>query len=172
MVRLVDTDNLEVSAQVPASLVQPIQVGSRLEVSGMGKTIRAPMRALVPVGDSISRTMELRVELTNSGLLVGSAVRVSLPSAQPKEVVAVPRDAVILRTNSQYVFVVDPNGVASRRDIELGFAEGEMIEAIGDISADDIVIVRGGERLRDGQTVSWDGNNLASQSSAALSASN
>jgi len=172
MVRLVDTDNLEVSAQVPASLVQPIQVGSRLEVSGMGKTIRTPMRALVPVGDSISRTMELRVELTNSGLLVGSAVRVSLPSAQPKEVVAVPRDAVILRTNSQYVFVVDPNGVASRRDIELGFAEGEMIEAIGDISADDIVIVRGGERLRDGQTVSWDGNNLASQSSAALSASN
>ncbi len=171
MVRLVDTDNLEVSAQVPASLVQPIQVGSSLEVTGMGKTISAPMRALVPVGDSISRTMELRVELTNSDLLVGSAVRVSLPSAQPKEVVAVPRDAVILRTNSQYVFVVGSNGVASRRDIALGFAEGEMIEAIGDISADDIVIVRGGERLRDGQTVSWD-NNLVSQGSAALSASN
>lgn len=156
VVRLVDTENLEVSARVPAALVQPIEPGSLLEISGTGKEIKAPLRALVPVGDAISRTMELRVELVNSGLLVGSAVRVRLPSAQAKEVVAIPRDAVILRTNAQYIFVVDQNGVASRRDVELGFAQGTMIEAIGDIAVGDTVIIRGGERLRDGQTVSWD----------------
>ncbi len=156
VVRLVDTENLEISARVPAALVQPVAPGSLLEVSGTGKEIRAPLRALVPVGDAISRTMELRVQLVDSGLLVGSAVRVKLPSAQAKEVVAIPRDAVILRTNAQYIFVVDKNGVASRRDVELGFAEGSMIEAIGDVSAGDTVIVRGGERLRDGQTVAWD----------------
>lgn len=170
VVRLVDTTNLEVSAQVPAALIQPIEIGSMLDISGSSKEFKAPMRALVPVGDAISRTMELRVELLDSGLLVGSAVRVSLPSAQPKEVVAIPRDAVILRANAQYVFVVGPNGVASRRDISLGFAEGEMIEAIGDITATDRVIVRGGERLRDGQTVAW--QNGEPQNTAIVSVSN
>jgi RND family efflux transporter MFP subunit len=156
IVRLVDTDNLEISARVPAALVQSIEKGRMLDVSGMGKTLRAPMRALVPVGDTISRTMELRVSLTQSGLLVGSAVRVSLPSATPKDVVAIPRDAVVLRTNAQYVFVVNQEGVASRRNIELGFAQGDMIEAIGQVEAGDTLVIRGGERLRDGQNVAWE----------------
>ncbi len=121
----------------------------------MGKSLKAPMRALVPVGDAVSRTMELRVELNNTELLVGSAVRVSLPSAQAKQVVAIPRDAVILRTDVQYVFVIDDDGKAHQRNIELGYAEGEMIEVIGDVQPYDTVVIRGGERLRDGQMVSW-----------------
>lgn len=160
IVRLVDTANLEVSARVPASIVQPIKPGTMLEITGLGKTIKAPLRALVPVGDSVSRTMELRVTLKDSDLLVGSPVRVSLPSAQPKEVVAIPRDAVVLRTNAQYVYVVE-EGKASRRDVELGYAEADMIEVIGNVSDTAEVVVRGGERLRDGQSVTWE-NNTAS----------
>lgn len=150
--RLVDTINLEVSAQVPAALVQPLAPGTMLEVTGMGKTFLAPLRTIVPVGDAVSRTMELRVALTDSGLLVGSPVRVSLPSAQAKEVVAIPRDAVILRTSAQYVYVVE-EGVANRRDVALGYAQGDMVEVVGDVSLGDQVVIRGGERLRDGQTV-------------------
>lgn len=168
IVRLVDTINLEVSARVPAALVQPLAPGSMLDIVGMGKSIEAPMRALVPVGDAISRTMELRIGLVDSGLLVGSGVRVSLPSAQAKDVVAIPRDAVILKTNAQYIFVVGQDGIASRRDVELGFADGHMIEAIGNVAAGDTVIIRGGERLRDGQQVSWDSAQLAD--SVAVSA--
>ena len=156
IVRLVDTQNLEVSAQVPASLVQPIMPGTMVAVTGMGKSVLAPVRALVPVGDSINRTMELRVELPSNEFMVGAPVRVSLPTAQPRDVVAIPRDALILRSNSQYVFVVDEENVAHRRDVEIGYAQGEMIQVIGDIESSAKVIVRGGERLRDGQSVSWD----------------
>lgn len=155
IVRLVDTVNLEVSAQVPASLVQPIKKGTLIEVSGMGRSVMAPVRALVPVGDSINRTMELRISLKDTGFLVGTPVRVTLATAQPKEVVAVPRDALILRSNSQYIFVVDEDNVAHKQDVLLGYAEGEMIEVIGDVSSNATVIIRGGERLRDGQSVSW-----------------
>jgi len=152
--RLVDTENLEISARVPAALLQPIEPGTLLSISGMGKSLQAPMRALVPVGDSVSRTMELRITLENSGLMVGSPVRVSLPSAKPKEVVAVPRDAIILRADSQYVFVVK-DGQAERQEVELGYAEGDMIEIMGNVTADAEVIIRGGERLRDGQSISY-----------------
>ena len=154
IVRVVDTQNLEISARVPAAQVQPLAAGTQLEVSGLGQTFQAPLRALVPVGDSVSRTMELRVTLENSPLLVGSPVRVSLPTAAARDVVAIPRDAVILRPNQQYVFVVE-EGVAHRRNVELGFGQDEMIEVMGDIPVGATVIIRGGERLRDGQNVSW-----------------
>lgn len=150
--RLVDTQNLEVSARVPASLVQPLEAGTMLEVSSDGATFQAPLRALVPVGDEVSRTMELRVTLPATELLVGTPVRVSLPTAQSREVIAVPRDAVVLRPQQQYVFVVN-DGVASKRNVELGYGEGQMIEVIGELQAGDQVVIRGGERLRDGQSV-------------------
>jgi RND family efflux transporter MFP subunit len=153
--RLVDIENLEVSARVPATMVQPIKAETLLQITGMGKSFSAPMRALVPVGDAISRTMELRVRLTDSGLLVGSPVRVSLPSAPAREVVAVPRDAVVLRSDAQYVFAIDDEGKAKRSEVQLGYAQDDMIEVIGDIAADATVVVRGGERLRDGQAVKW-----------------
>ena len=152
--RVVDTQNLEISARVPAALVQPIEPGTKLAITGRGRELSAPLRALVPVGDSVSRTMELRVSLSNTDLLVGSPVRVSLPTAVSKEVIAIPRDAVILRPNQQYIFVVE-DGVASRKEVELGYGEGDMIEVIGDIKGDATVIIRGGERLRDGQSVVW-----------------
>lgn len=150
--RIVDTQSLEVSARVPAALVQPLAQGTLLEVSGMGQVVQAPLRALVPVGDNVSRTMELRVALNEGQFLVGAPVRVSLPTAMPKVVTAIPRDAVILRTNAQYVFVVE-DGVAHRKEVELGYGEGDMIEVVGDISPGATVVVRGGERLRDGQNV-------------------
>lgn len=152
IVRLVDTNNLEVSARVPAAQVQPIEPGRMLEVQSSSGLVKAPLRALVPVGDAVSRTMELRVTLKDSGLLVGSPVRVSLPTAVPRQVIAVPRDAVVLRPGQQYLFVVE-DGIASRREVTLGYGQGELIEVIGEVSAGAVVIVRGGERLRDGQSV-------------------
>ncbi|MFT5654660.1 MAG: RND family efflux transporter MFP subunit [Arenicella sp.] len=152
--RVVDTQNLEISARVPAALVQPIEPGTELKIIGRGRELTAPLRALVPVGDAVSRTMELRVSLSNTDLLVGSPVRVSLPTAASKEVIAIPRDAIILRPNQQYVFVVE-EGVANRKEVQLGYGEGDMIEVIGDIKGNATVVIRGGERLRDGQSVVW-----------------
>jgi len=152
--RVVDTQNLEISARVPAAMVQPIEPGTQLTIIDRGRELSAPLRALVPVGDTVSRTMELRVSLSNTDLLVGSPVRVSLPTAETKDVIAIPRDAIILRPNQQYIFVVE-DGVAHRIEVELGYGEGDMIEVIGDVPAGATVIIRGGERLRDGQSVVW-----------------
>jgi len=78
-----------------------------------------------------------------------------LPTAPSKNVVAIPRDAVILRAEQQYVFVVNED-VAYRKEVELGYGEGDLIEVIGDVTVGSMVIIRGGERLRDGQKVSWE----------------
>lgn len=151
--RLVDTRHLEVTAQAPAALLRSVKPGDRIKLAYGAETVLAPIRAIVPVGDQVSRTLEIRIALNDSDWNIGSAVRVNLPTAAPKSVVAAHRDALILRANRISVFVVDDEAKARQVDVQLGAAEGELIEVIGDIDAGDRLVIRGGERLRDGQTV-------------------
>jgi len=153
LIRLVDTRRLEVTARAPASLARNISAGDQIRVSSGLETKDAIVRAVVPVGDSLSRMLELRLELEDAGWYIGSAVRVTLPAAEARRVVAAPRDALVLRADRISVFVIGDDNTARQVDVELGAAEGDYIEVIGDIKAGDEVVVRGGERLRNGQTV-------------------
>ena len=153
LIRLVDTEKLEVTARAPASIVKNVKTGAMIPVVNGTEKAEAKLRAIVPVGDSLSRLLELRLELPNADWYIGSAVRVRLPSAQPRQVTAVPRDALVLRADRVSIFVVNEDKTARRVDVELGTAEGQFIEVIGDIKQGDEVVIRGGERLRDGQLV-------------------
>jgi len=151
--RLVDTHTLEVTAQAPAGLLANTKVGDEITVAYGAENIKALVRTIVPVGDEISRTMEIRLALPDTGWHIGSAVRVSLPASSRRTVIAADRDALVLRANRISVFVIDEENKAKQIDVELGAADGDIIELIGDVKAGDKLVVRGGERLRDGQTV-------------------
>jgi RND family efflux transporter MFP subunit len=158
--RLVDTQNLEISARVPISS-SPYLTGlkSVFVTDGIvGHTL--PVRTVVPVGDERSRMMEIRVGMDGSGWVVGTAVKVEVPSGAAKEVVAVPRDALILRPGAIYVFTVDEQGNAKRYTVKVGAASGEYVEVIGDVAPGASVVVRGGERLNEGQQVAEVADNL------------
>lgn len=151
--RLVDTHNVEVTAQAPAALLQSVKPGDEITVTDGVIRVTAPIRAVVPVGDEISRTLELRLALKEPRWHIGSAVRVALPTRAAAEVTAANRDALVLRADRVSVFVIGEDMKAKRVDVELGAADGELIEIIGDVKPGDRLVVRGGERLRDGQTV-------------------
>ncbi len=151
--RLVDTKNLEVTARAPAQLIANIAAGDEVDVLYRDATVAAIVRAVVPVGDEISRTLEMRLSLDQTGWPIGAPVRVKVPAAAAKSSIAVHRDALILRADRVAVFKVNDDNVATRIDVETGIGDGELIEVIGDIAEGDRVIVRGAERLRDGQTV-------------------
>lgn len=151
--RLVNTEDLEVTARAPDSLLAAVHEGDSISVSNGVEAVKAKVRAVVPVGDTISRTLEIRLVLPKTDWHIGSAVQVSLPRSAPKRVVAVDRDALILRADRVSVFVVAEGNVAKQVDVELGAADGAMIEVIGGVNVGDKVVVRGGERLRDNQPV-------------------
>ena len=151
--RLVNIDELEVTARAPDSLLAAVHAGDEISVSNGIGSAKAKVRAVVPVGDTVSRTLELRLVLPMTDWHIGSAVQVNLPRSAPKRVIAVNRDALILRADRVSVFVITAENVAKQVDVELGAAEGDLIEVIGDVKAGDKVVIRGGERLRDGQAV-------------------
>jgi len=152
--RLVDMEELEARAQAPISTAGFLSVGDDILIADdRGEARTATVRAIVPAGDPLTRTFELRVDLVGTPWLVGSPVRVSVPNAAPRSSITAPRDAVVLRSNAVFVMVVDADNVAHRVDVRLGSGGDTWIEIDGDVAAGDRVIVRGAERLSDGQTV-------------------
>ncbi len=153
LVRLVDTEHVEIRAQAPISSAPHLIEGMKVTASDQRLSIQVTLRAAIPVGDEVSRMMEIRLLLEPGNWVIGSAVKVSIPSAASRQVVAVPRDALILRANSTYVFRINAENKAERVTVSTGIASGSMIEVKGNVEIGDRVVVRGGERLREGQSV-------------------
>jgi hypothetical protein len=85
---------------------------------------------------------------------VGQTLRVAVPNDERRDVLTVPRDALVLRPEGQSVFIVDDGNMAQRVDVRTGVGSGEVIEVFGEISEGDKVVIRGNERLQPGQPVS------------------
>jgi RND family efflux transporter MFP subunit len=155
LVRLVDTRHVEVRAQAPMTVASYLRQGREVRVIDRSdRQIMTPVRAVIPVGDERSRQMEVRVSLPDGSWPIGSPVSVELPTSAPLSVVAVPRDAVILRQDETYILRVTPGRTVERVPVSTGVGSGGLVEVKGKVSAGDRVIVRGGERLQPGQSVS------------------
>ncbi len=152
--RLVDTENLEVTAQVPVSIAAFLRGATTLSV-GLGNdvVVQCDIRTVIPVGDQITRTFEIRVTLPENNGIIGTPVRVAVPSDVPRQVVAVPRDAIFFRADGSYVFRVSEDNVAERLLVESGVTHGGRVEVRGALVAGDQIVICGGERLQDGQAV-------------------
>ncbi|GHE26229.1 efflux RND transporter periplasmic adaptor subunit [Vulcaniibacterium thermophilum] len=160
--RLVDLATREVQVRAPVDLASHLGVGTPvlLRAAGpSGSAAATPLRvsALVPVGDAASRQLELRIALPSAGAAaawpIGSAVDVGLPRGPQREVVAVPRDALVLRREGDYVLRVGARDVAERVGVEAGDTVDGQVEVRGDVRPGDRLIVRGAERVQPGQTV-------------------
>lgn len=153
VVRLVDIGSTEVSVQTPIDAARFLRESMPLTVEIQGRPFIAKVRAIVPVGDVASRNIEVRLTLPAGSGFVGDAAKVYIPSAEPREVLAVPRDALVLREDNTYVFKVDGKSVAERVVVETGSEDGALVEVHGPLAAGERVIVRGAERLEAGQKV-------------------
>lgn len=153
VLRLTDTENVEVVARVPVAEAGHLAVGQGVRVRGAGRDEPSKVRAIVPAGDERTRMSELRIAMSAASWPVGSAVRVDLPAARQAASLLVPRDAVIVRADGAHVFRVGKGDVAERIAVRVGSGDSQRVEVSGGLAAGDRVVVRGGERLRQGQPV-------------------
>ena len=109
---------------------------------------------MVAVGDENTHLFELRLDLEEQVFPVGQTLRISIPTSNSREVLSVPRDALVLRPEGQSIFIVDANNQARQVSVTTGAGSGDRIEVLGAVSPGDRVVIRGNERLQPGQTVS------------------
>jgi multidrug efflux pump subunit AcrA (membrane-fusion protein) len=109
---------------------------------------------VIPRGDVATRTFPVKIRVTGEeGLMEGMSAQVTLPVGQKQECLLVPRDAVMLSRGRPEVVVVS-EGTARRLPVTvLGYTgEHAGIEVDG-VRAGMQVIVKGHERVREGQPV-------------------
>lgn len=153
IVRLVDIDDVEVSVPAPIGVSRYLKPGTSLTMEIEDKPVIGKVRATVPVGDVNSRTIEVRIPIKASDGVVGDAVKVLIPSAPPRNVLAVPRDALVLREDTTYVFRVKKDNTVEHVAVETGTEDGTLVEIKGDVKVGDRIVIRGAERLEVGQQV-------------------
>ena len=153
VIRVVDSRSLEVQARVPLETLDFVRENDSLTIKVNGREISAPVRALVAAGEGRSRLLDLRISLDDDTWTVGQPVRVALPTANAQMVLAIPRDALVLRRDGAFVFRVDAENKAQRVAVKLGVASGDFVAVNGELKAGDRVVTRGGERLRPGSAV-------------------
>jgi RND family efflux transporter MFP subunit len=153
VLRLTDTGNVEIVARSPVADAGHLAAGQMVTVRNGSQQAESKIRAIVPVGDERSRMMEVRISMSGAGWPIGSAVRVDLPAARQSAGLLVPRDAVIVRADGAHVYRVGKGDVAERIVVRVGNGDSKRVEVTGPLAAGDRVVVRGGERLKPGQSV-------------------
>jgi RND family efflux transporter MFP subunit len=151
--RLVDTEHREIRAQAPLSVAGWIREGMQVSVEHSDIESLSPVSYVIPVGDDRSRMFEVRIAANNPAWIIGSPVRIALPNSEPRELVAIPRDGLVLRGSDIYVMRVNSDNTAEKIAVETGIGLGVFVEVIGNVEQGDQIITRGGERIESGQAV-------------------
>ncbi len=153
VIRLVDPNSIEIVARAPLNTVNFITASDVLALHNDYRNGEGSVRTIVPFGNPQSHMFEVRLNVDPEIWTVGESVRVSMPTAAAKEVLTVPRDALVLRREGAFVYRIDAESKAEQVRVITGLGAGNLIEIIGDINAGDRVVTRGAERLNTGMAV-------------------
>ncbi len=153
VLRLVDPKSIEIVARAPLRTVNFVKVGEVLAMHNDFRSGESAVRTIVPFGNPQSHMFEVRLYADPDIWTVGESVRLSMPTAAAKEVLAVPRDALVLRREGTFVYRINDELIAEQVGVVTGLGAGELIEVIGDIHAGDRIVTRGAERLASGMRV-------------------
>lgn len=154
--RMTDIQNMEVRAFVPLKHLPRTVVGDSISVFASDAAYEGRIRSLVPTGDIRSQTFEARIDLPTGAVsdwTVGQLVSVAVPIRPRELALAVPRDALVLRSNGAFVFRINDENKAEQVEVEIGDSAGDLIAISGSLNEGDRVAIRGAENLREGTEV-------------------
>lgn len=119
------------------------------------KTVQAFVERISPVIDSQTGTFKvtLRVPNEDNALMSGMFTQVSLNYDTRENATLVPRKALMAIDDKVNVFVVDSKGIATKHAISIGYQEGNLVEVLDGLDADQQVVTSGHQNLKDNAVV-------------------
>ena len=154
--RISDFDPLLCPIQVPERELSRLREGQSAYLTvepWPGERFKARVLRISPVVDSATGTIKVTLETRPQGKLrPGMFARVFVETDTRDGALVIPKAALSLESIGDTVYVADGN-VASRREVELGFAEGDFVEARSGIEEGESVVVVGQDGLSDGTPI-------------------
>ncbi len=152
-----DINIVKVAFSVPETFVPTIRKGMAIEARSVahgdtpfiGKVLEMDSRV-----DPVSRSIIVRALLPNEDhrLRPGMMMEITLVKDQ-RMALAIPEEAVVPEQNKHFVYVVDVENKAARREITIGARKPGVVEVLSGLAEGERVIIHGAMKVRDGMTV-------------------
>jgi membrane fusion protein (multidrug efflux system) len=116
---------------------------------------RPQLNFIDPAVDQRTGTLAIRLEVDNPQHLLhaGQFARVQVATAQLTDAIVLPQRAIQELQGKSYVWVVDAQNKAQQRDVQMGPRIGNGWQVSQGLTAGDVVVVDGVQRLKPGAAV-------------------
>lgn len=154
--RIVDPFVLKLVGSVTEQEVALIQEGAmaRVSLDNTDQLYDGKVRYVGIEADTQNGKFTVEVEVQNPQLALRGGVvgRARIRKAVHEQVIAIPRDALVRTHEGMRVFVVEDSRAVTR-EIELGAAQGLMVQVVHGLAPGDRLVVRGQRQLQSGGLV-------------------
>jgi membrane fusion protein (multidrug efflux system) len=155
---LVDLDTVKVEVNVPERYLQQLTVGRPLEFSVAafpGEKFRGEVYFVSPQVSESLRTALVKARIANPEhkLRGGMFASLDLTLQVRDSAIVIPEPAIMSNGDNFSVFVVDADGKAQLRPIEVGIRLAGKAEVVKGLNAGEKVVVEGVQKLRPGGPV-------------------
>ncbi len=159
---IVDMDPLLAIVHIPEAKRAQLRAGQRVIVAPeRGSEAQGTLVRISPVVDPGSGTVKVTIEVaSHSSLLPGMFVTIRVPVETRRDVLVIPKRAVLIERDQNVVYRVRDAG-AVRSPVELGLSSGDIVEVRSGLEAGDAIVTVGQESLQDGMAVREAGRPIA-----------
>ncbi len=154
VLKLVQTNEFEVAVNIPENKISAVQIGQRVTVDfwATKDIVEGTVREISPMADSASRTFTVKISLPEvRNIQLGMTANVSMLGEISTQAIILPLSAIYQTGNDAQVWLVN-GGKVSLKKIEVTAFDANNVQVRG-LSAGDIVVVAGVQKLHDGQEV-------------------
>lgn len=154
---IVDMDRVKVKINVVERDLPKIKIGQKAQIKVDAypeKIFRGKVWKISPVVDLETRTAPVEILVPNLKHLLkpGMFARATVITKESKNTLIIPRDALMKKEDSTFVFVVKDNQ-ALRREVTTGMSQENLVEIRNNLDLGEEVIVMGKTRVKDGDLV-------------------
>ncbi|MEE9279905.1 MAG: efflux RND transporter periplasmic adaptor subunit [Myxococcota bacterium] len=155
---LVSLDPLEVEFHLAEVDSSRVRIGQRVAVRVApfpDEVFAATVSVISPVIETRTRTLRVKAVLENpeGRLRPGLFARADLGISRRTDVLMVPEESILQRSDGSVVFRLVGNNRVERRVVEIGVFRDGQVEVVRGLAAADRVVTRGHTSLIDGSTV-------------------
>ncbi|MDR2792889.1 MAG: efflux RND transporter periplasmic adaptor subunit [Treponema sp.] len=155
---------LETRVYVAERFISKIALNQSCEIfldAYPGETFRGSVTEISPTVDPTSRTMEVKINVSNSGsrLKAGMFAKVRIVTEKKNNIVKIPATALVSRFGEDHVFTTatDPEDpafmIAKKTIVKPGILVDNVLEIQEGLAPDQEIIVKGQSMLNDGSRI-------------------
>lgn len=154
---LVKINPLRLRADIPESSAAAVRKGQTMNLTVEALAGRTFTGRIVRIGPSLNeqtRALTVEAEVNNSGnqLRPGMFAKSQLITGNDSTAVMIPAKAILTTAGLSKVFVIE-NGKAVERIVKTGVSDGELIEIVEGVKANETVAISNLEKLEQGSVV-------------------